>query len=126
MKTTELVFNYLKEEGFLPAIDEDNDIKFKYQMLTFYFMNNDDDERYFRLALPNIYDVTDDNRYAVLEAINTVNKGYKVAKVVIMRNTVWIVTEILMDTSPELKDFMPRLLEIMVGARMELIKELED
>ncbi len=125
MKTTEMVMNYLKEQGLMPAFDEDNDVKFKFNMLTFYFFNNDDDERYFRMGLPNIYDVTEDNRIAVLEAVNEVNKVYKVAKVMVVRDSVWIATEMLMDTTPVLEDFIPRLLNIMVGARKEFYDQIE-
>ena len=56
-----MVFEYLKSQGLMPKIDEDNDIIFKYQMLTFIYFNNDDDEQFFRLALPGIFDVTDEN-----------------------------------------------------------------
>ena len=125
MKTTELVLDYLKQQGLMPAFDDDNDIKFKYNMLTFFFFNNDDDERYFRMSLPNIYDVTEDNRFAVLEAINETNKTYKVAKLVVSHDTVWISTEILMDSTPVLDDFIPRLLDIILGARKEFYEQIE-
>ena len=120
-----MVLDYLKQQGLMPAFDEDNDIKFKYNMLTFYFLNNDDDERYFRMALPNIYDVTEDNRYAVLDAINETNKTFKVAKLVVYRDSVWVSTEILMDSTPVLDDFIPRLLDIILGARKEFYEQIE-
>ena len=56
MKTTEMVMNFLKEQGFCPQIDEDNgNIIFKYQMRTFVFINNDDDDdEFFQLAIPSV------------------------------------------------------------------------
>ena len=124
MKTSEMVFEYLKSQGLVPKIDEDNDIIFKYQMLTFIYFNNDDDEQFFRLALPGIFDVTEENRTTVLEAMNEVNKRMKVVKAYIPREDVWIAAEIMMDSTPELDDIVPRLLNILLGARREFYDQI--
>jgi len=124
MTTSEMVFNYLKSQGLMPNFDQDNDIVFKYQMFTFIFFNNDKDEQFIRLALPGIYDVTEENRYSVLEAINETNKVMKVAKLMIPRDDVWAITEIMMDSTPELDDLIPRLLNILIGARSEFYDQL--
>ena len=124
MKTSEMVFDYLKKQGLCPEFDKDNDIVFKYQMLTFLFFNNDDDEQFFRLALPGIYDVTEDNRMAVLEAINETNRVMKVVKLTIPRDDVWVLAEIMMDSTPELDDLVPRLLNILTGARQEFYDQI--
>ena len=125
MKTSELVFNYLKEQGLCPKYDEDNDIVFKYQMLTFVFFNNDEDGIFFRLSLPGIYDVTDENRVAVLEAMNEVNKMVKVVKLFIPNDDVWASTEITMDSTPVLDDMVPHLLNILIGARKIFYDQIE-
>lgn len=119
-----MVFEYLKNQGLMPKIDEDNDIIFKYQMRTFIYFNNDDDEQFFRLALPGIFDVTDENRVTVLEAMNEVNKRMKVAKAYIPRDDVWVATEIMMDSTPLLDDMVPRLLNILLGARQEFYDQI--
>jgi hypothetical protein len=125
MKTSELVFNYLKEQGLCPKYDEDNDIVFKYQMLTFVFFNSDEDGIFFRLSLPGIYDVTDENRVAVLEAMNEVNKMVKVVKLFIPNDDVWASTEITMDSTPVLDDMVPHLLNILIGARKIFYDQIE-
>ena len=125
MKTSELVFNYLKEQGLCPKYDEDNDIVFKYQMLTFIFFNSDEDGIFFRLSLPGIYDVTDENRVAVLEAMNEVNKMVKVVKLFIPNDDVWASTEITMDSTPVLDDMVPHLLNILIGARKIFYDQIE-
>ena len=125
MKTSELLMDYLKKQGLGPERDNDNDIIFKYQMRTFiYFNNDDDDDLFFRLSMPGIYDVTDDNRLAVLEAINEVNKMVKVVKLLIPRDDVWVNTEILLDTTPVMDDFVPRLLNILMGAQKEFYEQI--
>lgn len=124
MKTTERVLEFLKTQGFCPEVDEHGGIIFKYQMATFLFINNDEDEEFFQLAMPHIYQVTDDNRDIVLEAANKTNTSMKVAKISVLDDSVWAFFEILLDQSPDVKDIIPRALNILMGARKTLYENL--
>lgn len=124
MKTSERVLQFLKEQGFCPKVDADGDIFFKCQMRTFLFKNHDEDEEYFQLALPGIYDVTEDNRDVVLEATNRVTSMMKVAKTIVTNDSVWVLFEILLDSTPEVSDIIPRALAILVGAQEEFYKQI--
>lgn len=124
MKTTERVLEFLKTQGFCPKVDEHGGIIFKYQMATFLFINNDEDEEFFQLAMPHIYQVTDDNRDIVLEAANKTNTSMKVAKISVLDDSVWAFFEILLDQSPDVKDIIPRALNILMGARQTLYENL--
>ena len=120
MKTTERILEFLKQQGFLPETDPDNgNIFFKYQMRNFIFFNNDEDEEFFQLALPNIYEVTEENRDLVLEATNKTNVSIKVIKCNIFQDNVWIFFENLLDSSPEVEDILPRALNILLGAQQQ-------
>ena len=119
MKTSEMVFNYLKSQGLMPKFDDRNNIIFKYQMRTFLYFNNDEDEQFFNLTMPRIYDVTDDNRMAVFEAINQVNETTKVVKLTIAGDSVWCATEIMLDSTPEMDDLMPRMLGILMNSQQK-------
>ena len=125
MKTSEMVLNYLKEQGLCPQLDDDV-IVFKYQMCTFVFFVDDDDDKFFRLALPSIFDVTEDNRISVLEAANQVNKALKVVKAFVPNNDVWLSAETLMDETPELNDFVPRILNILLTARQRFYDAINE
>lgn len=116
MKTSEMVFNYLKSQGLMPEFDAKNNILFKYQMKTFLYFNNDEDEAFFNLTMPCIFDVTDENRMEVFEALNEVNETTKVVKLTIAGNSVWCATEIMMDSTPELDDLIPRLINILLNS----------
>lgn len=124
MKTTERVLEFLKTQGFCPEVDEHGGIIFKYQMATFLFINNDEDEEFFQLAMPHIYQVTDDNRDIVLEAANKTNTSMKVVKISALGDSVWAFFEILLDQSPDVKDIIPRALNILMGARQTLYENL--
>lgn len=125
MKTTELVFNYLKEQGLVPKFNDRGNIEFKYQMRNFLFFNNDEDNQFINLTMPRIYDVTDDNRFAVFEAINEVNETTKVVKLTVAGDSVWCATEIMMDSTPELDDLFPRLLGILMTSQQKFYKNIE-
>ena len=127
MKTTELMMDFLKKQGFCPEVDEDNgNIIFKFQMCTFIFVNNDEDEEFFQLAFPSIFNITEENREMAMEAANKVNSEMKVAKVIIAGETsVWILFEILLDHSPEVDTIVPRALGILQHARQEFYEALQ-
>lgn len=126
MKTTEKVLEFLKQQGFCPEVDsDDGNILFKYQMKNFLFINNDEDELFFQLILPGIFDITEENRELVLDAINKVNVSVKVIKCCIINDEVWIFFENLLDSSPEVSDIIPRALNILQGAQLEFYTHIE-
>ena len=128
MKTTEMVMKFLKEQGFCPVVDEDNgNIIFKYQMSTFIFFNNDEDEEFFQLAFPNVYEFEEQNRELVLEAANKVNCSLKVAKVITPADTgsVWILFEVILDQSPEVGSIIERGLGVLQHARQSFYEALQ-
>lgn len=126
MKTTEMVMDFLRTQGFCPTVDEDNgNIIFKYQMCTFIFFNNDEDEEFFQLAFPAIFDVTEENRELVLEAANKVNRTVKVAKVFVPNSDVWILFEVILDHSPEVGSIIERGLGILQHARQAFYEALQ-
>ena len=126
MTTSERVFEFLKYQGLVPEYDGNNNIRFKYQMKNFLYYNNDNDEAFINLTLPGIYEVTDDNRMAVFEAINQVNETTKVVKLTISRdNYVWCGAEIMMDSTPELDDVFPRLMKILMASQEKFYQAIE-
>ena len=124
MKTSERVLAFLKQEGFFPQVEDNGNIVFKYQMKTFIYVNNDDDEDFFQLALPAIYEVTEDNREMVLEAANQVNLGIKVVKCCALQDSVVVFFENLLDNSPEVADILPRALNILLGAQQRFYENM--
>lgn len=124
MKTSELMMQFLKKEGLMPEVMDNNNIIFKYQMRTFMYVENDEDASFFQLMMPAIYDVTDDNRDAVLVAANNITKGYKIVKCVVMDDDVWLSAETLLDSSPQLEDIVPRFLELLINVQQAFYNEV--
>ena len=122
----EEIFNHLKEIGLMPKIDKDGDIVFQYQMLTFVIIASEGDEHFLRIAVPNIFEVDDNNRVDVLEACNATSLRIKVAKAFITpHDSVWLVTEQLLDQTPNYEDVIPRSLRILLDARNAFRDALE-
>lgn len=114
MTNTELVKEFLSEEGFRYEVNEKNgNIDFKYEMKNYFYVNNDEDNEYFQLVMPNIFDVTEDNRDIALEAANKVNINTKVVKACVMEKGVWLFLETVLDHSPEMNTVIPRALRIL-------------
>ena len=83
MDLNKLMINYLAEEGFRPHETEFG-IAFKSEGFNFLFFKDEDDEQYFRLMMPAIFEVTEDNEDTILRAMNDVNSNIKVVKLYTM------------------------------------------
>ena len=122
------VFDYLKQQGLVP-IEEEFGISFKYQMADFLILSDDDDQQFFRLAMPGIYSCTPENRLETLEAINVTNNDMKVIKASIFGETnVWLFFEQLLDSTPVFNDIIPRGINILLAGQQKFfnaLKELE-
>ncbi|WP_300748200.1 YbjN domain-containing protein [uncultured Alistipes sp.] len=126
MTTQEMIFNYLKDEGFVPSYDEDRDIRFKYQMRNFIVSNYENDKQFLQIMMPYIFDVTAENRRAALEACNKINADKKIVKAVVMNDAVFLSTEILLDSTPEPKAFVMRMLDMLLGSQQAFYSILRE
>ena len=124
-KIKDEIFDHLKEIGLVPKIDEDGDIVFKYQMMTFIVLIDEDDEYFLRVGVPNIFAADENNRLDVLEACNRVTCRMKVAKAYITKNDrVWLVAEQLLDKNPNYDDVIPRTIRILMDSRNAFSEEI--
>ena len=123
MRTDELVKQFLSNEGYKFDVDSDGDIHFKYEGINLYFTVDNNDQRYFRLIMPNIYQL-EGNRTKVLEAINTVARDLKVIKAFLIEDRLWLAVELFIDSTPELEDFFPRCMGLLKAGREKIAEEI--
>lgn len=88
----ELVLEKLESLGFSVVDAHEFGYVFKYEELTLLYMP-DDDENFLRFALPNIFDVTAENRPFVLEVANDTNMTIKYSKTCVFGESVWVFYE---------------------------------
>ena len=125
MNLKELMMQFLQKEGFCPK-EEEYGIDFKCEGRVYTFIYDSEDEQYFRLMMPNIFDVTDENRDIVLKALNDTNSEMKVVKAYTpIPNAVWISFEVLVDSTPVLGDIVPRALGMLRGAQRTFYEAIE-
>lgn len=108
--------NYLISEGLQPK-EEQFGFYFKYQMLSFLIHWDENDARFLQILLPSIFSVDENNREDVLETINKINIERKVVKCLLINDSVSIVAEQLLDTTPNYQDIIPRTLGMLRQAR---------
>ena len=76
-----IMMNVLFDEGFRPAVDDDGDIRFKYEGGTFYIVDTKD-ESYLQLLFLNFWQLgTEDEVRTALLAAARATRETKVAKV---------------------------------------------
>lgn len=135
MDLNKLMMEYLAEEGFRPH-ETPFGIAFKNEGINFLYFNDPEDEQYFRLMMPAIFEVTEDNEETVMRVMNEVNGNIKVVKLYTMEmqdedgknseTSVWVAFEILADSTPELADIVPRAVSLLKGARIAFLAKLEE
>jgi hypothetical protein len=134
MDLNKLMIEYLAEEGFRPH-ETPFGIAFKNEGINFLFFKDEEDEQYFRLMMPAVFVVTEDNEETVMRVMNDVNGSIKVVKLYTMdiededgksEKSVWAAFEILADTTPELNDIVPRAIALLRGARIAFLAKLEE
>ena len=119
MKTVEKVFEALKNEGLVP-VKEDFGIAFKYQMTNYIYMEDVNDESFFNLLIPNIYDVSEENEF------NNVNNSMKVAKLVVNNDSVWVCFENMLDKEHKLEELIPVAISTLHQSRQRFYTALKE
>lgn len=90
---------------------------FRFEELTFLYLPDEDDNT-LRFAVPNIYDVTEENRIYVLEVMNATNLMIKYSKACIYDDNVWVFYEIRLFGDGDLEEMIEHsllLLQATVG-----------
>ena len=106
--------------------EEEFGLTFKYQGANFIIFNPGNDNLFFQLVMPGIYDVQPGEKVKVLEIANSITREVKCLKCVVQDGgSVWLMTEIFIDSTPELDDFMERLLGILHEGRFRFYSKMQ-
>lgn len=88
----QMVLSTLEELGFMTEEVGTSGYYFKFEDLGILYMPDDDDD-FLRFAVPNIFEVTEENNPFVLDVINAVNLAIKYSKTCVNDDEVWIYYE---------------------------------
>lgn len=114
MKKSEIIFDQLNKLGFEPIKLGDDNFIFSYEQLPLLYMGDEGDENFLRFAVPQMFDVTDENRGVVLEAISEVAEVLKYSKVCIMYgNSVWAFYEHCLLSYDNLSELLEHIIYVL-------------
>ena len=95
-------------------------ILFRYQGGGFIIADNKNDKDYLQLIMPNIHTVDSFSKQKALKIANNLNRDIKGLKVIINDDdSVWLTIEQFLDETPNIEDFMDRLLQILLRGRLK-------
>lgn len=131
MMVKTLVARYLKSLG-LSAKKSDLGLNFTYEGWNFLLWNDADDPMFFRLTLPGIFDVKDENFAKAIMACNNINWNYKVVKAVLYDYedgkdkgaSVWMCYEQVLDSTPQVEELISRAIHSLIAATEAFNKEM--
>lgn len=91
---SEMYRKYLTEEGYAPKIDDDGDVRFKYEGRYYFIAVDENDEEFFQLVFPNFWTIESDaERDKVAKAAIQATAKTKVAKVFPVNDNTWALIE---------------------------------
>ena len=131
MMVKTLVARYLKSLG-LSAKKSELGLNFTYEGWNFLLWNDADDPMFFRLTLPGIFDVKDENFAKAIMACNNINWNYKVVKAVLYDYedgkdkgaSVWMCYEQVLDSTPQVEELIPSAIHSLIAATEAFNKEM--
>lgn len=113
MKQKENVLNQLQSMGFDPIEIPGLGHRFEFEDVNYLYMPDDDDERFLRIAIPRLLDVTDANRVAVLNAMQETGQVVKYSKVCMMYEAPWAIYEHRLSSSEDLDDLLEHIIHLL-------------
>ena len=128
-----LVAKYLKSVG-VAAKRSELGLNFSYDGWNFLLWNDKEDPMFFRLTLPGIFDVTDENFAKAIMTCNNVNWNYKVVKAVLYEYedgkekgaSVWMCYEQQLDAAPDVEALIHHAVQSLLSACETFNKEMTD
>lgn len=125
MKMIDNVMEVLQKQGFLPQ-REDFGIMFKYQITNFLYLFDENDETYFSMYVPYIFEVDDENIDDVLKAINIINNEMKVIKLVVNANNVWCCFEEKLTENTDIEEIVSFAVVSLSQSQIKFFERLKE
>ena len=124
MNKSDLYLGYLRKEGYTAAKDQDGDIVFKHKDTTYLMFAEENDRDYFSFALPRFWKIDEKERFKVLKAIDEVNVGIKVVKLLTVKDAVWAKVDILLSPIENFPKVFPRAFRLMGSAVAQFVEKM--
>lgn len=117
--------SYLSSIGVNVKEGNDTTISFENNELQYLFMVDNADPYYFRLLLPNVVSVSEENKSKITQLVTASNAKFKVAKAIILNDNVWISAEQFVYSKDNINDLFNRVLHLLETFIGDFRKELK-
>jgi hypothetical protein len=123
----QMYLEYLRSEGYVPSIDGDGDVVFKYEGRTYYIIVSETDPEYFKLLFPNFWSLESPEekvkaeRSALIATLET-----KVAKVSPVRENVVATIEMFCSPPESFKNVFPRSISALRSAVQTFVEKMKE
>ena len=125
MNQKEIILDQLKAMGFEPIELGDVGFVFNYEDMNYLYMPDDDDEQFLRIVIPHLFEVTEENRVAVLDAMHETGLMLKYAKVCIMyENAAWAIYEHRLASTDNLAELLEHIIRVLEAAAHVFYKKI--
>lgn len=125
MNQKEIIIEQLETLGFEPMELGDVGYFFKYEGLNYLYMPDDEDEHFLRIVVPHLFEVTDENRVAVLDAMHETGLILKYAKVCIMyEDAAWAIYEHRLTSTDNLSELLEHIIRVLDATAHVFISKL--
>lgn len=104
--------DYLNSIGVKFAKGDDSVISFEKDGLVYMFICDEKDPYYFRLILPNIGDIKEDDP-RVSNVVNQMNLQIKAAKAVVLDKKIWVSVEQFVYSADKINDLFKRSIQVL-------------
>jgi hypothetical protein len=117
--------DFLKDEGYSPKIDDNGNIVFKVEGLSYVIILDDKDEEFFRILFPGFWNIKNpDERLKVERAALKATEETKVAKVLPVGDNTWASIEIFSSSIDNTKSVFYRSLRALQAAVGTFVQEM--
>lgn len=117
------LFNFLKEEGFMPELDSDGDVKFKSEGAVYYFSVSDTDENPMFVSFFREFDLPDEYPVETLVMATRELNMYKGVKMVIFKNSFRICAELYVRNAEPVKAAFYQLKGVIGSVKSDVLNE---
>jgi hypothetical protein len=114
---SERYLTYLRDEGYVPRLDDDGDVVFKYEGRGFALYGDEHDAALFRLVHPFIWQVqSEEEQDLARDVMNDLNTRFHVVKFYQARGHIWASVELFLDRDDAFATVFPRVLRLLTQA----------
>lgn len=123
----EMYRDYLAREGYFPSIDDDGDVRFKFEGGSYCIVVDEKDEPYFHLIFPSFWKIQNEvERAQVSLAAQYATRKTKVAKVYPVRDNVWASIEMFISPPESFETVFRRSLHALRASVYNFGKKLQE